>query len=129
MGNWAWISSSSSNLLLSAVTTGYRSTPVLWIYPVQGYSPLQLKASHGKYLLLFIFPKPPQMVQNNKHIIESNLILSKAKSLSILSAMSSDQIAKRSLLYALPSIWIKVNNTIVTARLALMFLKCKKKCL
>lgn len=41
--------------------------------------------------------------------------------------MSFDQIAKRSLLYTLPSIWIKVNNKIVIARLAVMFLTYKKK--
>lgn len=85
VGNWVWISSSSSNLLLSAVTTGYRSLVVLRRSPDQGYSPLKLKALHVKYLLLHIFPKLPQMLQDNKHIMESNLILFKAKSILISS--------------------------------------------
>lgn len=59
---WVWISSSSSNLLLSAVTAGQRSAVVFRISPAQGYSPFKLKALHAKLLLLLhIFSKLPIM--------------------------------------------------------------------
>lgn len=129
MGNWVWISSSSSNLLLSAVTTGYRSALVLRVSPAQGYSPLQLKALHAKYLLLRILPKLPHTLQDNKCIIESSLILFKAKSILISSAiqcMPFNQIAKRNASVCCINPLIKEKNKTIAARLSIWFPRYKK---
>lgn len=84
--------------------------------PAQGYSPLKLKALHANYLLLPIFPKLSQMLQGSKCIIESNLVLFKAKFIFVSSAiqyMPFNLLAKGNTL-ACCIHWIREKNKMVT---------------